>query len=168
MWPFLMSPSMKTTSTPYEQINQTHSFFNSIIPFLMKRISVFLLLCLFALGCQDDDNANNPTGIQFRLENNTGVTLESASLKFNFSGASETYHNYGDLQNGLTTDYATYSAAGECSVDFFAINESTQDTLRSISICLCVCEIEDGLYTLNISSQDTSVVTDIVATIVEN
>lgn len=118
----------------------------------MKYLFLSILSCLCILGCDDDDATTPLDGIQFRLENQTAFTLDNASLRFFFSGASQDYHNYGTLEPGEQTDYAQYPAAGSCSIDFVAINADNQDSLSFSSACLCICEVNEGLYTLEISS----------------
>lgn len=122
----------------------------------MKYLLFSLFSLLLAFGCciHDDDVPPPLDGIQVRLQNSSSFDMTDASLRFTFGIETQEYQNYGSVAIGDSTGYFQYPAAGLCSVDFrTTANGDTINGLWFMSVCDCICPMDEGFYTLRLTDR---------------
>lgn len=94
--------------------------------------------------------------IQVRMINETDQDLAEANFRFDWEGVAPGYQEYGPLDAGVTTEYKGFEAGGDCSLNFQGVIADTNEALSSLSLCLCICQLDEGFYNLRLTQDSSS------------
>ncbi|MEM9837063.1 MAG: hypothetical protein AAF828_11205 [Bacteroidota bacterium] len=118
----------------------------------MKVLLSLLPLLIFFTACSEDDGvvlATYDGDIFVRIANETNVAFDETTLWF-FDP--DQPREYLAIASGTTTDYLAFPAAGSCDINFRAtLTDATDTTLDFTSVCLCICLLSPGYYTLTVN-----------------